>query len=117
MDEQNNGAQPATNGEDTSPAAGLISQYVKDLSFENPNAPQSLAPQQQGPSINIQVNVNAKQLAESDFEVDLSLEGNAKTGNSTRDCFTEVNASTCFCDQSQYDSLLRRSYRGLVRSA
>ena len=27
------------NGEDTSPAVGLISQYVKDLSFENPNAP------------------------------------------------------------------------------
>ena len=27
------------NGEDTSPAIGLISQYVKDLSFENPNAP------------------------------------------------------------------------------
>ena len=35
-------------------------------------------PQQQGPQINIQVNVNAKQLAETDFEVDLTLEGDAQ---------------------------------------
>jgi preprotein translocase subunit SecB len=33
--------QPAPNGEDTAPAIGLISQYVKDLSVENPNAPES----------------------------------------------------------------------------
>ena len=33
------GAGPAPgNGEDTQPAVGIISQYVKDLSFENPNA-------------------------------------------------------------------------------
>ena len=30
---------PATNGEDTAPAVGILTQYVKDLSFENPNAP------------------------------------------------------------------------------
>ncbi len=28
-----------TNGQDNTPQAGVISQYVKDLSFENPNAP------------------------------------------------------------------------------
>ena len=33
------------------------------------------------PQIGIQVNVNAKQLAEADFEVDLTLEGNAKIGS------------------------------------
>ena len=53
---------------------------AKDVSFENPNAPRSLTPQDQPPQISIQVNVNAKQLAETDFEVDLSLEGNAKVG-------------------------------------
>ena len=31
------------NGEDTQPVAGIISQYVKDLSVENPNAPQCLS--------------------------------------------------------------------------
>ena len=33
------GQEPLANGADTTPAAGLISQYVKDLSVENPNAP------------------------------------------------------------------------------
>ncbi len=30
---------PTAEGDDTAPTAGMISQYVKDLSFENPNAP------------------------------------------------------------------------------
>ena len=29
------------NGEDTAPAVGMLNQYVKDLSVENPNAPHS----------------------------------------------------------------------------
>ncbi|MBV9077350.1 MAG: protein-export chaperone SecB [Methylobacteriaceae bacterium] len=77
----------ATNGanagaaEDSTPSLNALAQYAKDISFENPNAPRSLTPQQNGPQISIQVNVNAKQLAETDFEVDLSLEGNAKIGS------------------------------------
>jgi preprotein translocase subunit SecB len=62
------------------PQLNALAQYAKDFSFENPNAPRSLTPQQQGPQISIQVNVNAKQMAEADFEVDLSLEGDAKIG-------------------------------------
>src|SRR6202046_5914493 len=51
-----------TNGNGTPPEAALppqlnvLAQYTKDLSFENPNAPGSLAPQPQQPSINIQIN-------------------------------------------------------------
>lgn len=73
----NGGAQPQAE----QPSLNALAQYAKDFSFENPNAPRSLAPQQQGPTINIQVNVNAKQLAETDFEVDLKLEGDGKVGN------------------------------------
>ena len=62
------------------PALNALAQYCKDFSFENPNAPRSLQQQAEGPQINLQVNVNAKQLAEADFEVDLTLEGNAKIG-------------------------------------
>jgi preprotein translocase subunit SecB len=74
---------PAPNGaqEDTAPSLNALAQYAKDFSFENPNAPRSLAPQEQGPQISINVNVNAKQLAEADFEVDLTLEGDAKAAN------------------------------------
>ena len=74
-----NGAQPT----DESPSLNALAQYAKDISFENPNAPRSLAPQQNPPQINIQVNVNAKQLADTDFEIDLSLEGSAKIGAET----------------------------------
>jgi preprotein translocase subunit SecB len=32
------------------PQLNVLAQYTKDLSFENPNAPASLAPQQQQPA-------------------------------------------------------------------
>jgi preprotein translocase subunit SecB len=73
-----------TNGNGTPPEAApppqlnVLAQYTKDLSFENPNAPGSLAPQQQQPAINIQINVNAGNVAENDYEVALSVEGKAE---------------------------------------
>ena len=72
----------ATNGaqENAIPALNALAQYCKDFSFENPNAPRSLQQQSEGPQINLQVNVNAKQMAEADFEVELTLEGSAKVG-------------------------------------
>ena len=74
---------PAPNGaqDESTPSLNALAQYTKDFSFENPNAPRSLTPQEQGPQISIQVNVNAKQLAETEFEVDLTLEGDAKTAD------------------------------------
>jgi preprotein translocase subunit SecB len=36
---------------------GVLGQYIKDFSFENPNAPRSLQPTQTQPAINIQINV------------------------------------------------------------
>jgi preprotein translocase subunit SecB len=75
---------PAGNGaqaETSAPSLNALAQYAKDFSFENPNAPRSLSPQQQQPQIGIRVNVNAKQMADDDFEVDLTLEGDAKINN------------------------------------
>jgi preprotein translocase subunit SecB len=57
----------------------VLGQYIKDFSFENPNAPRSLAPTQTQPAINIQINVGVQQLAETDYEVSLALEGKADT--------------------------------------
>lgn len=64
------------------PQLNVLAQYTKDLSFENPNAPASLAPQQQQPAINIQINVAANKLAETEFEVTLAIEGKAENGGS-----------------------------------
>ena len=59
------------------PSMKILGQYTKDFSFENPNAPQSLAPQPKQPDINIAVNVNARNLATNDFEVELHLDAKA----------------------------------------
>lgn len=65
----------------TVPSLRILGQYLKDLSFENPNAPQALAPQQTQPDINISVNVNARNLAPTDFEVELHLDAKATVQN------------------------------------
>jgi preprotein translocase subunit SecB len=75
-----------TNGNGAPPEAALppqlnvLAQYTKDLSFENPNAPASLAPQPQQPAINIQINVTANNVGENEFEVILAVEGKAENG-------------------------------------
>lgn len=69
--------------ENKAPAINAMVQYTKDFSFENPNAPKSLGPQEKAPNIAVQVNVNAKQLAETEFEVNLVLEGSATFGPET----------------------------------
>jgi preprotein translocase subunit SecB len=74
MSETNGGPQPQA-----MPQIGVLAQYVKDLSFENPNAPRSMAPTGQQPTINIQVNVDAAPIAATDFEVTLRLEGKAES--------------------------------------
>jgi preprotein translocase subunit SecB len=61
------------------PQLTVLAQYIKDFSFENPNAPQSLIQGQQ-PQINIQINVTAKPLSDTDIEVALKLDGRAQNG-------------------------------------
>ncbi|HEV7435783.1 MAG TPA: protein-export chaperone SecB [Pseudorhizobium sp.] len=65
----------------TSPSLNILAQYTKDLSFENPGAPRSLQARDKAPAININVNVNANPLSETDFDVVLSLNVEAKEGD------------------------------------
>ena len=70
-----------TNGgtqEEAAPQLNVVAQYIKDFSFENPNAPQSLTPGGEAPQIGIQINVNASPLTDVDFEVSLKIEGKAE---------------------------------------
>jgi preprotein translocase subunit SecB len=60
------------------PQIGIALQYIKDFSFENPNAPRSLAPTQQPPTIGINIAVETAPLSETDVEVTLRLEGKAE---------------------------------------
>jgi preprotein translocase subunit SecB len=59
------------------PQMKILGQYLKDLSFENPHAPQSLNTQSGQPEISISVNVNARTLSPTDYEVELHLEAKA----------------------------------------
>ena len=66
-------AQPA-------PSIQIVSQYVKDLSFENPNAPRSLT-SQTPPQVQINVDVRTNQLSETTYEVILNLKAEAKVSD------------------------------------
>jgi preprotein translocase subunit SecB len=69
-------APEAGNGLDGQPQVSILTQYVKDLSFENPNAPGSLQ-METAPRIEINVNVNARRASEDMFEVELKISASA----------------------------------------
>ena len=75
MSMTNGGPQPQV----LMPQIGVLAQYVKDFSFENPNAPRSMAPSTQQPTININIAVEAAPLTETDCEVTLRLDGRAES--------------------------------------
>ena len=56
----------------------LHGQYIKDLSFENPRAPQSLIEQTQ-PQLTLNVQVTNRQFDAKTYEVALTIEASAQT--------------------------------------
>ena len=70
--------RPGAGSANQPPQLSVVAQYIKDLSFENPNAPHRCTHGQQ-PQISIQINVHAKPLSDTDVEVTLKLDGKAET--------------------------------------
>jgi preprotein translocase subunit SecB len=70
-----NGATPHSE-QASQPMLRTLTQYIKDFSFENPNAPRSLI-LKQPPNISININVNAESINEHQFCVELTLNGKA----------------------------------------
>ena len=64
------------------PQVQVLTQYVKDLSFENPNAPQSLQ-WNEPPRIDINVGVNARRGGDDLYEVELKINARAEAQGST----------------------------------
>jgi preprotein translocase subunit SecB len=54
-------------------------QYIKDFSFENPNAPRSLMTGAKPPNVEVNINVEARPLADDTYEVTLKVNAEAKT--------------------------------------
>lgn len=67
----------AGNGGDGQPQVGIVIQYVKDSSFENPNAPAVFQWKSQ-PNMDIQVNIGSNNVGEDLHEVVLKLDVTAQ---------------------------------------
>jgi preprotein translocase subunit SecB len=67
------------NGGDNMPQIGLLTQYVKDISFENPNAPESY--QWTQPQIDVGFNIGADKMGEEAHEVQLKIDVTARVDN------------------------------------
>jgi preprotein translocase subunit SecB len=62
------------------PNLSVLTQYVKDFSFENPGAPQSLRARNGNPNINISIGVQSAPVARDEFEVELRVDARAVDG-------------------------------------
>ena len=83
-------AKPAKSDTETSSDTGAApttrqlvvhTQYIKDLSFENPNAPQVLIEGGNQPDVEITVNVGAQLIGDNRYEVSLNLAAKATAGD------------------------------------
>lgn len=73
----------ASDAQQTPARLDINAQYIKDFSFENPNAPQIFGQQNGQPNINIKVDVAARKLDGDQYECVLSLNAKAEAGTTT----------------------------------
>jgi len=74
--------EAAGNGNDSHPQVGILAQYVKDLSFENPNAPAVYQWQSQ-PQMDVQFNIGTQTAGPDIHEVSLKIDITAKADEGT----------------------------------
>ena len=84
-DTQASAVQENGNGADQSaqPGIRIIAQFIRDLSFENPRAPESLRAGAEQPQIDMGVEMNARGRNDGLFEVDLKLTARAERDGET----------------------------------
>ena len=63
------------------PSMSMKGQYIKDLSFENPRAPQSLLAMKEPPKIDLNVNLEGQRLQENIFELVIHVSARALQDN------------------------------------
>ncbi len=89
--DNNDAGGPQPNGVDTGPAVGIITQYVKDLSVENPSAP-DVFQWAEPPQVDVQFNIGAEQVAPDVHELTLKL---TLTASSQRGTMYIVDLAYC----------------------
>ena len=78
---------PAAGGDDAAaglggPSIQVLSQFIRDLSFENPNAPQSMSIPE-APGVEVEVELAARGRDDGLFELDMTLTVAAKRAEQT----------------------------------
>lgn len=71
--------EPATDA----PSFAVKGQYIKDLSFENPHAPQSLTAANQRPAIDVNVDLRGEKLQDEFYEMTIQITAKATVDNGT----------------------------------
>lgn len=74
---------PAPGAPQPQPQIRILAQFIRDLSFENPNAPESLRATEFPPNIDLGVEMNAKGRPDGFYEVDLKLTARAQRADAT----------------------------------
>jgi preprotein translocase subunit SecB len=81
-DSEDTGAAAEAESQELPPIL-IGAQYIKDLSFENPQGPEVLVSMMDSPEVNIDVNTTARLLSEDVYEVALFIRGEAKNEGKT----------------------------------
>jgi len=85
MTENQNGSEKpvaAQNGDTPAVQAQVVAQFIKDLSFENPNVEKLLSGPGENPNMKLEVNVNARRMNEDLYEsaIDFTAHATNQTG-------------------------------------
>lgn len=86
-DKKTEGAPAAQQPTGNEPGVQVISQYIKDFSFENPNAPESLVSGWNQPETNVQIFLRHQVLKENVYECSINFRIEAKNKDADKVCF------------------------------
>jgi preprotein translocase subunit SecB len=75
MDEDDN--QAAVDNDETAFEARIVSQYIRDLSFESPSVDRALDGPGKNPNLELEVNVNARSMRENMFQSEIEFKAHA----------------------------------------
>lgn len=85
---------------DGQPVFRVLAQYIRDLSFENPRAPESLRSDSPAPQMEVGVEMNAKGRPDSLYEVELKI-----TASAQRDGAAVFHCELLYCGLFQITGL------------
>ena len=87
--EENGAEATAQNAEANKIGLQVLMQYVRDLSFENPGAPNFAAAK--SPTVNVSANVGARKFSDTDYEVSLTFKIEAKVEDDSVQFIAELD--------------------------